>query len=66
MEAGGGSDGFFMDFQTGLEDGLVGCEFVTSDAVCKRALETGLTRNTRGFAKLVFVGCASDTSGRIA
>jgi hypothetical protein len=67
-EAVGGSNGSFMDFLTGVGDGLVGREFVTSDTVCigERALETVLTRNTRGFAKLVFVGCANGTGRRIA
>ena len=67
-EAVGGTDGVSVDFLTGRGEGFVGVEFVTRDAVCigERALETVLTRSTRGFAKLVFVECASGAGRRIA
>jgi hypothetical protein len=53
--------------ETVLTRSTLGVEFVTCDAVCigEGVLETVLTRSTRGFAKLVFVGCASGADRRI-
>jgi hypothetical protein len=64
-EAVGGTDGASVDFLTGRGDGLVGltCDTVT---IGDRALETVMARTTCGFAKLVFVGCASGVGRRIA